>query len=55
MKKGREKTMRGLMKMDTPNLKGYQLHHNYIRGHEALSVKTASEKCEIKIVGSTNG
>ena len=29
----REKTMRGLKKMDTSILKGYQLFHNYIREH----------------------
>jgi putative transposase len=47
----REKTMRGLKKMDTPILKGYQLFHNYIREHEALDGKTPAEKCGIKIEG----
>jgi putative transposase len=47
----REKTMRGLKKMDTPILKGYQLYHNYIREHEALNGKTPAEKCGIKIDG----
>jgi transposase-like protein len=47
----REKTMRGLKKMDTPILKGYQLFHNYIREHEALKGKTPAEKCGIKIDG----
>jgi len=47
----REKTMRGLKKMDTPILKGYQLYHNYIREHEALDGKTPAEKCGIKIEG----
>jgi putative transposase len=47
----REKTMRGLKKMDTPILKGYQLYHNYIRAHEALDGKTPAEKCGIKIEG----
>lgn len=46
----REKTMRGLKKMDTPILKGYQLFHNYIREHEALDGKTPAEKCGIKVV-----
>jgi hypothetical protein len=32
----REKVMRGLKRMDTPILKGYQLYHNYIRPHEGL-------------------
>jgi hypothetical protein len=31
----REKTMRGLKKNETPILLGYQIFHNYIRGHEA--------------------
>lgn len=47
----REKTMRGLKKMDTPILKGYQLYHNYIREHEGLNGKTPAEKCGIKING----
>lgn len=36
----REKTMRGLKKVDTPILSGYQIFHNYIRSHEALNGKT---------------
>jgi transposase-like protein len=47
----REKTMRGLKKMDTPILKGYQIFHNYIREHETLNGKTPAEKCGIKVVG----
>ena len=47
----REKTMRGLKKKDTPILTGYQLFHNYIRGHEGLDGKTPSEACGIKIEG----
>jgi hypothetical protein len=47
----REKTMRGLKKNDTPILKGYQLFHNYIRGHESLDGKTPAEACGIKIEG----
>ncbi|MDN5868284.1 MAG: DDE-type integrase/transposase/recombinase [Candidatus Nitrosocosmicus sp.] len=47
----REKTMRGLKKMDTPILKGYQIYHNYIREHEALKGQTPAEKCGIKIEG----
>jgi hypothetical protein len=38
--------MRGLKKMDTPILKGYQIFHNYIRPHEALNGKTPA-KCGI--------
>jgi transposase-like protein/transcription elongation factor Elf1 len=47
----REKVMRGLKKDDTPILKGYQLFHNYIRGHEGLEGKTPAEACGIKIEG----
>jgi transposase-like protein len=47
----REKVMRGLKKVDTPILKGYQIFHNYIRGHEALEGKTPSEACGITIEG----
>jgi len=47
----REKTMRGLKKMDTPILKGYQLFHNYVREHEALNGKTPAEACGIEIEG----
>ncbi len=43
--------MRGLKKIDTPILKGYQLYHNYIREHEALNYSTPSEKCRIVIKG----
>jgi hypothetical protein len=34
----REKVMRGLKKVDTLILKGYQLFHNYMRPHEGVSV-----------------
>jgi transposase-like protein len=47
----REKTMRGLKKIDTPILKGYQLFHNYLRPHEGLDGKTPAEACGIKIEG----
>jgi transposase-like protein len=47
----REKTMRGLKKNDTPILTGYQIFHNYIRGHEALEGKTPAEACGITIQG----
>jgi hypothetical protein len=43
--------MRGLKKVDTPILTGYQLYHNYIRGHEALDGKTPAEVAGIKIEG----
>ena len=47
----REKTMRGLKKVDTSILTGYQIFHNYIRPHEGLEGKTPSEACGIKIEG----
>jgi len=47
----REKTMRGLKTKDTPILSGYQIFHNYIRGHEGLDGKTPSEACGIKVEG----
>ena len=46
----REKTMRGIKKMDTPILKVYQLYqlyHIYIRPHEALDGMIPAEKCGI--------
>ena len=48
----REKTMRGLKKMDTQVLKGYQIYHNYVRPHEALDGKTPAEACGITIEGN---
>jgi hypothetical protein len=36
---------------ETPILSGYQIFHNYIRGHEGLDGKTPSEACGIKIEG----
>lgn len=47
----REKVMRGLKKMDTPILAGYQIFHNYFRPHMGLEGKTPSEACGIKIEG----
>ena len=47
----REKTMRGIKKMDTPILTGYQLYHNYFREHEGLAGKTPAEIAGIKIEG----
>ena len=48
----REKTRRGLKKRDTPILMGYQIFHNYIRGHEGLEGKTPAEACGIKVEGT---
>jgi transposase-like protein len=47
----REKTMRGLKKMDTPILPGYQQYHNYFRPHEALNGSTPAEAAGIRIEG----
>ena len=47
----REKTMRGLKKVDTPILKGYQLYHNYFRKHEGLNGRTPAEIARIRIEG----
>ena len=46
-----EKVMRGLKKMDSPILTGYQLFHNYIRTHQGLDGKTPAQKCGIEING----
>jgi putative transposase len=47
----REKVMRGLKKVDTIVLPGYQLYHNYIRPHEGLNGKTPAEVSGIMIEG----
>lgn len=47
----REKVVRGLKKMDSPLLSGYQIYHNYFRPHLALEGKTPSEKAGIEIEG----
>lgn len=47
----REKVMRGLKKVDTPILTGYQIYHNYMRPHEGLNGKTPAEACGIIIEG----
>jgi hypothetical protein len=38
-----EKTVRGLKRMDTAILIGYQIYHNYIRAHEGLNGITPAE------------
>lgn len=47
----REKVMRGLKKKETPIITGYQIYHNYIRGHLALKGKTHAEVAGIKVQG----
>jgi transposase-like protein len=48
----RENVMRGLKKVDTPILTGYQIYHNYMRPHEGLDGKTPAEACGIQIEGN---
>jgi hypothetical protein len=43
--------MRGLKRIDTPILKGYQIFHNFVRPHEALNGKTPAELAGIKVEG----
>jgi putative transposase len=47
----REKVMRGLKKVDTPILMGYQIFHNYFRKHEGLKGLTPAEASGIAIEG----
>jgi len=47
----REKTMRGLQKVYSPILTGYQIFHNYIRPHSGIGNVTPAEKCGIIIHG----
>ena len=47
----REKVMRGLKKVDTSVLPGYQIYHNYFRPHEGIGNVTPAEKCGLKIEG----
>jgi len=47
----REKVMRGLKRVDTPILKGYQIYHNFIREHKGLDGKTPAEAAGIKVEG----
>ena len=48
----REKIVRGLKKVDSPLISGYQIYHNYVRPHMALNGKTPSEACGITIQGN---
>lgn len=47
----REKTVRGIKKVDTKVLPGMQIYHNYVRPHEALDGKTLAEACGIVVEG----
>jgi len=43
--------MRGLKKVETPIIPGYQIYHNYLRSHEALDGKTPADACGIEVQG----
>jgi putative transposase len=43
--------VRGLKKISTEMLSGYQLYHNFIRPHIALDGKTPAEACGITVKG----
>jgi hypothetical protein len=45
----REKVMRGLKKVDTTILAGYQLYHNFVRPHEGIDNQTRAERFGVKI------
>lgn len=47
----REKTMRGLKKVDTKVLPGMQIYHNFVCPHEALNGMTPAEACGIVVEG----
>ena len=47
----REKVMRGLKKVETPIIPGYQIYHNYLRPNEALEGKTPADACGIEVQG----
>jgi putative transposase len=49
----RKKVMRGIKKVNTPILAGYQIHHIYIRPHEGLNGKTPAEASGTKIEGDS--
>lgn len=43
--------MRGLKKIDNPNIEGYQIFHNYICSHMSLEGKTPADMAGIEIKG----
>ena len=47
----KEKTTRGVKKMDSVVLKDYQLYHNYFIEHDGLVGKTPADVAKIKIEG----
>lgn len=48
----REKVVRGIKKIDSVLIDGYQMYHNYLRPHMALDGMTPADKCGIKIEGN---
>ena len=47
-----EKTLRGVKSVDSPVFKGFQIYHNYIKGHMAHEgEKTPAEMAGIKVNG----
>lgn len=51
----REKVMRGLNNLDSPILKGMQIHHYFVRPHMGLNGKTPSEVAGIQSRERTSG
>ena len=47
----RELSFRGLKKLDTALIGGYQAFYNYIKKHIGLSGKTPAEDSNIKVAG----
>ena len=47
----REKVVRGIKKVDSVIIDGYQLYHNYVRPHMSLKGKTPADMCGIDIQG----
>jgi hypothetical protein len=47
----REKVVRGIKKMDSPLIDGYQIFHSFIRPHEALKGRTPSGAAGIEVEG----
>ncbi len=48
----REKVVRGIKKVDSVIIDGYQLYHNYVRPHMELKGKTPADMCRIIIEGN---
>ena len=43
--------MRGLERMDSPILTGYQIYYNFIKPHKALDYKTPDEAAGVTVKG----